>query len=55
LQPICKILPLTHFNNAMRNIAFEGAGLLDCTKELGIMGAWIVLVYALAFKTFKWE
>jgi ABC-2 type transport system permease protein len=55
LQPICKILPLTHFNNAMRNIAFEGAGLLDCTKELGIMGIWIVLVYALAFKTFKWE
>ncbi len=55
LQPICKVLPLTHFNNAMRNIAFEGAGLLDCTKELGIMGIWIVLVYAVAFKTFKWE
>ncbi len=55
LQPICRVLPLTHFNNAMRNIAFEGAGLLDCTKELGILGIWIVLVYALAFKTFKWE
>ncbi len=55
LQPICRVLPLTHFNNAMRNIAFEGAGLLDCTKELGIIGIWIVLIYALAFKTFKWE
>jgi ABC-2 type transport system permease protein len=55
LQPISRILPLTHFNNAMRNIAFEGAGLMDCTKELGIMGIWIVVVYAVAFKTFKWE
>src|SRR5476649_2624701 len=27
LQPVCKVLPLTHFNNAMRNIAFEGASL----------------------------
>ncbi len=55
LQPICKVLPLTHFNNAMRSIAFEGAGLLECTKELGILGIWIVVIYAVAFKTFKWE
>ncbi len=55
LQPICKILPLTHFNNAMRNIAFEGASLASCGKELGILGIWIVIVYLVAFKTFKWE
>ena len=55
LQPICKILPLTHFTNAMRNIAFEGASLASCWKELGILGIWTVVVYAVAFKTFKWE
>ncbi|HQS23904.1 MAG: ABC transporter permease [Sphingobacteriia bacterium 24-36-13] len=55
LQPISRILPLTHFNNAMRNIAFEGASLLDCTLELGVLGIWIVVVYIVAFKTFKWE
>ncbi len=55
LQPLCKILPLTHFNNAMRNIAFEGASLASCWRELGILGIWAVLVYAIAFKTFKWE
>jgi ABC-2 type transport system permease protein len=55
LQPISRILPLTHFNNAMRNIAFEGVGLMSCTKELGILGLWIIVVYAVAFKTFKWE
>lgn len=55
LQPLCKILPLTHFNNAMRNIAFEGAGLAACGQELLILGAWTIVVYAVAFKTFKWE
>lgn len=55
LQPICKILPLTHFNNAMRSIAFEGASLASCWKELGILGIWAVVVYTAAFKTFKWE
>lgn len=55
LQPICKVLPLTHFNNAMRNIAFEGASLFSCWQELGILGIWIVVVYAIAVKTFKWE
>jgi ABC-2 type transport system permease protein len=55
LQPICRVLPLTHFNNAMRNIAFEGASLGSCWKELGILGIWTVILYAVAFKTFKWE
>ncbi len=55
LQPICRVLPLTHFNNAMRNIAFEGASLSSCWREIGILGIWIVVVYAVAFKTFKWE
>jgi ABC-2 type transport system permease protein len=55
LQPICKIMPLTHFNIAMRNIAFEGASLASCWKELGVLGIWTVVVYIVAFKTFKWE
>lgn len=55
LQPICRILPLTHFNNAMRNIAFEGASLSSCWQELGILGSWTIIVYLVAFKTFKWE
>lgn len=55
MQPICNILPLTHFNNAMRNIAFEGASLADCWKEIGILCIWGVIVYGIAIKTFKWE
>jgi ABC-2 type transport system permease protein len=55
LQPLCKILPLTHLNEAMRNIAFEGSHLIDCGKQLGILAIWAVFIYALAIKVFKWE
>ncbi|MBS1729565.1 MAG: ABC transporter permease [Bacteroidetes bacterium] len=55
LQFICNLLPLTHFNNAMRSISFEGASLLDCWKEIGILLIWGVIVYAIAIKVFKWE
>ncbi len=55
LQPICKVLPLTHFNDAMRKIAFEGAHLSDCLTQLGVLALWTVVVYAVAIKVFKWE
>lgn len=55
LQPISKILPLTHLNDAMRNVAFEGAHLGDCWKQLGILGLWGIAVYLLAIKVFRWE
>jgi ABC-2 type transport system permease protein len=55
MQPFCKILPLTHFNNAMRNISFEGASLWNCWNDISVLLIWIVIVYAVAFKIFKWE
>ena len=55
LQPFCNILPLTHFNNAMRNIAFEGNSLMDSWSDISILLIWILVVYAVAYKIFKWE
>lgn len=55
LQPICKIMPLTHLNNAMRNVAFEGAHLTDCGTEIGILAIWIIVAYGAAVKVFRWE
>jgi ABC-2 type transport system permease protein len=55
LQSLSNILPLTYLNIAMRNVAFEGAGLGDVTHQLLILGIWFILVYAVAVKTFKWE
>ena len=55
LHPLCKILPLTHLNTALRKISFEVLTLASCLPELAILGAWAILLYALSFKVFKWE
>lgn len=55
LQTCCKILPLMHFNTAIRKIAFEGAHLWDCGPQLGVMAVWCVVVYFIAGRVFKWE
>jgi ABC-2 type transport system permease protein len=55
LQHISRILPLTHLNEAMRKVAFEGASLTDVSHQLLILGIWFIGVYVVAVKTFKWE
>lgn len=55
LQWIAKIMPLTHLNNALREVAFEGKTLWDVRMEILILLVWGVVVYAAAVKVFKWE
>ena len=55
LQPVCRVLPLTHLNEAMRNIAFEGMHLTDCGFQIGVLLLWGVFTYAIAVKVFRWE
>jgi ABC-2 type transport system permease protein len=55
LQTISRVLPLTHLNEAMRKVAFEGASLGGVSHQLLILGIWFVGVYVVAVKTFKWE
>ncbi|MEO8721572.1 MAG: ABC transporter permease [Ginsengibacter sp.] len=55
LQWIAQALPLTHLNNAFRDVAFEGNNLWDERFEIGILLLWGIVVYAIAIKVFKWE
>ncbi|HNS12415.1 MAG TPA: ABC transporter permease [Bacteroidia bacterium] len=55
LQVISKVLPLTYLNDALRKVAFEGAGMMDISHELSIILIWGLLIYAAAVKFFKWE
>ncbi len=55
LRGFCEVLPLKQLNDAFRNVAFEGASLMDCGKQIGILLIWGVVIYAAAIKTFKWE
>lgn len=55
LQGICRVLPLTQFNDAMRKLAFEGQHIFDCWKELGILGIWTVIFYIILLRVIKWQ
>lgn len=55
LRPICKALPLTYMNDAMRKISFDGAGLWDVRMEILVLLCWGALIYLIAGKMFKWE
>lgn len=55
LQPISRALPLTYLNDAMRKVAFEGAGLWDVKFQIMVMIIWGIGIYAVAVKVFKWE
>jgi ABC-2 type transport system permease protein len=55
LQPLCKALPLTQYNDAIRKISFEGLHLNNCWREIGILGIWIVITYIILMRVLKWE
>lgn len=55
LQPVCKALPLTYLNDAMRKIAFEGATFSEIALPVSIVVLWGVVIYALANRVFRWE
>lgn len=55
LQEICRVLPLTQYNDAIRKISFEGLHLTDSLREIGILAIWIALTYAVLVKVIKWE
>jgi ABC-2 type transport system permease protein len=55
MQPIIKFLPLTAVNDAMRNVAFEGASLAACWEQMLILLVWGILIYAVTAKAFRWE
>ncbi len=55
MQTLCKFFPLTHFNLAIRKVSFEGLSFINCWDNIGVITIWLVIVYALVYKFFKWE
>lgn len=54
LQTVCKVLPLTQFNDGIRKISFEGLHIWDTWKEIGILGIWILVIYMILVRVIKW-
>ena len=55
LQPFCRALPLTYLNDALRKMAYEGAGFWAVRTDILVLLLWGVVIYAIAGRTFKWE
>lgn len=55
LQKITKFIPLTPIIDALRMIVTENASLIELSPQIGIIAAWIVVVYLIAFRVFRWE
>lgn len=55
LQQISGLLPLTPVIDGIRLITTEGKHLIDILPQIGLIGAWMVVIYLIAFKVFRWE
>lgn len=55
LQSITTYLPLTPVIDGMRLLTTEGKNLWQIGPQLGLIAIWFVVIYAIAFRVFKWE
>lgn len=55
LQHITTFLPLTPVIDGIRLITTEGASLIGVLPQVGLIAAWLVIIYVIAFKVFRWE
>lgn len=55
LQNISTFLPLTPVVDGIRLIATEGKHFVDILPQIGLIGLWMVVIYAIAFRVFRWE
>ena len=55
LQTLSAFLPLTPIIEGIRLIATEGKHLWDLGPQLGLVGLWMIVIYFIAFRVFRWE
>jgi len=55
LQHVSTFLPLTPVIDGIRLLTTQGYHLVDIGPQLGLMAIWSIVIYAIAFKLFRWE
>lgn len=55
LQTVSGFLPLTPIIDGIRLIATEGKHLWELGPQLGLIGIWMIVIYVIAFRVFRWE
>ncbi len=55
LQNISAFLPLTPVIDGIRLITTEGLHLVQILPQVGLILGWMVIIYVIAFRVFRWE
>lgn len=55
LQNITKFIPLTAIVDASRYVITEGKTIFELGPQMLVMGVWLVVIYIIAFRVFRWE
>ena len=55
LQPVIRVIPLTHLNEALRAIVNKGDGLGDIWWNWVVLAAWAAAGYVISLRVFRWQ
>ena len=55
LQSVSAFLPLTPVIDGVRLILNEGKSLVEIGPQIGLVAIWMVVIYIIAFRVFRWE
>ena len=55
LNPVVQAIPLTHLNNALREIVNHGGALGDLWVSWVVLAGWIVANYLISMRLFRWQ
>ncbi len=55
LQQVTTYLPLTPVIDGLRLLTTDGKHLINLGPQLGLMALWMLVIYTIAFRVFRWE
>jgi ABC-type multidrug transport system permease subunit len=55
MQPLIRALPLTHLNDALRDVILDGASLTAVAGRLAILAGWAAVTFLLGLLWFRWQ
>ncbi len=55
IQPLIRVLPLTYFGDAVRQLMTSGTRIAPLWADMAVMAAWVVVAALLAVRFFRWE
>lgn len=55
LQTVSDYLPLTPVIDGLRLIITQGKSLVEIAPQIGLISLWMIVIYAIAFRVFRWE